>query len=212
MKTDIITIHSDLKGREEALETADRFIAYNGISGKQAMHIRLLTEEAVCMVHGIMDGFMGRLWLESDKENGKTVCRICVTADASVSEYQEDRLLSVSTSGKNEDAKGILGKIRELIRTSGQRPIVTFDTDTSDLDDWYYMGMPHGESRMIDDYYIGYWSLDCYRESVNQKPAGTITEDMHDELEKSIIAKLADDVKVWLRADTTKVVIEKSLG
>ena len=60
MKTDIITIYSDLKGREEAIDAAERFIAYNGIEGKAAMHIRLLTEEAVGMAHGIMDGFKRR--------------------------------------------------------------------------------------------------------------------------------------------------------
>ena len=212
MKTDIITIYSDLKGREEAIDAAERFIAYNDIEGKAAMHIRLLTEEAVGMVHGIMDGFKGSLWLESEAAPKGICCRICLIAESPVSEYQEDRLLKVSTSGKNEEAKGILGKIRELIRISAQRPIASFDDDgAGELDDWYYMGAPHGETRMIDDYYVGYWSLDSYREAVNSKPAAKITEDMHDELERSIIAKLADDVKVFLKADSTKVVIEKNI-
>ena len=55
MKTDVITVYSDLRGREEAMDTAERFAAYNSIKGKDAMHLRLLTEEIICMVHGILD-------------------------------------------------------------------------------------------------------------------------------------------------------------
>ncbi len=210
MKTDVISIYSDLKGREEALDAADRFLSYNNISGKAAKHIRLLTEEAVCLVHGIMDGFRGDIWLESEKADDKILCRICITAQSSVTGYQEDQLLSVATSGRNEEAKGILGKIRELIRLSTQRP-AAFEESNEDFDDWYYMGAPHGESRMIDDYYIGYWSLDSYRTSLENKQSEAPRMEEQDELERSIIASLADDVKIWIKRDTTKVVIEKKV-
>ena len=51
-----------------------------------------------------------------------------------------------------------------------------------------------------------YWSLQAYRKSVSDEKA-----EEWDELEKSIIAKLADEVKVWLENDCTKVVIEKKI-
>ena len=53
------------------------------------------------------------------------------------------------------------------------------------------------------------WSLMNYRESLERENEPDTEE--WDELEKSIIAKLADDVKVWLRSDTTEVVIEKTV-
>lgn len=55
MKSDVIRIQSDLTGRKEAMQAAESFIRYNGFEGKNAMHIRLLTEELVSMIHGIMD-------------------------------------------------------------------------------------------------------------------------------------------------------------
>ena len=73
------------------------------------------------------------------------------------------------------------------------------------------MGAPHGESRMIDDYYIGYWSLDSYRTSLENKQSEAPRMEEQDELERSIIASLADDVKIWIKRDTTKVVIEKKV-
>lgn len=51
-----------------------------------------------------------------------------------------------------------------------------------------------------------YWSLRSYRENLPDKKSAA---EEWDELEKSIIATLADDVKVWLKSNTTEVVIEK---
>ena len=52
-----------------------------------------------------------------------------------------------------------------------------------------------------------FWSLQNYRKNVTSRK--DTDEEAWDELEKSIIAKIADEVKVWLEADTTRVVIEK---
>ena len=67
MKTDVITIYSDLNGRDKALQETEKFTEYYHITGKNAMHLRLLTEETFCMIHGIMEEFSGRLWLESEQ-------------------------------------------------------------------------------------------------------------------------------------------------
>ena len=54
-----------------------------------------------------------------------------------------------------------------------------------------------------------YWSLQTYRQEISAKKETKKEE--WDELEKSIITKLADDVKVWLNANSTKLVIEKHI-
>ena len=61
MKTDVITIYSDLNGRDKALQETEKFTEYYHITGKNAMHLRLLTEETFCMIHGIMEEFSGRI-------------------------------------------------------------------------------------------------------------------------------------------------------
>ena len=203
MKTDVISIYSDLRGRAEAMHEAERFAAYNGLTGKPAKQIRLLTEETISMVDGIVSAFRGDFWLESKKTKDGLRCRICLSANVEVSDGQEDALLGVSTSGKNEDAKGILGKIRQVFRWTIQQN--TFDpaVESSPLDVWYEMGtnhdpMMHGSA--------DYWSLQQYRRSVQAKQESA---EAWDELEKSIIANLADEVKVGIRSERAQVIIEK---
>ena len=203
MKSDVISIYSDLRGTEDAMKAAEGFIRYNGFKSKNAMHVRLLTEELISMVHGIMDNFKGDLWFESEKAGDGISCRICLSAQKSVDPSQEEQILSVASSGKNENARGILGKIRESFRVSAQHSADgVYLEQYSALNSWYGMGAHRSE------YSSGgqYWSLRSYRENLPDKKSAA---EEWDELEKSIIATLADDVKVWLKSNTTEVVIEK---
>lgn len=196
MKTNVISITSDLAGRAEAMQEAERFSVYNGLTGKNAMHIRLLTEETISMVNGIVKDFEGDLWMESEPTPSGLLCRICVAANVSVSEGQEEQLLDIATSGKNTEAVGILGKIRQLFRWSLQQTDTTSSLQTNTLSSWYAMGVQDAS----------YWSLRQYTQQLQQQqPEG----EEWDELEKSIIAKLADEVRVGIRAERAEVVIEK---
>ena len=209
MKTNVISIRSDLMGSDKAMHEAERFARYNDIEGKDAMHLRLLTEEAVSMVHGIVNNFQGKLWFESEEQKGCLLCRICVTANKDVDMKQEEQLLSVSTSGKNVRAKGIMGKIREMFRVSMQTSADGVYHDQVVVDSWYKMGShadPMSYNSMAND---SYWSLQRYRENVQQDDS---SKEEWDELEKSIIGKLADEVKVGLLSGMAEVIIEKKFA
>ena len=52
------------------------------------------------------------------------------------------------------------------------------------------------------------WSLSAYREAVEEHREAE--PEKWDELEKSITAKLADDVKIFIRGNTVEMVIEKT--
>ncbi len=206
MKTDVMTISSDLQGKDEILKAAERFTAYNDIKGKSSLHIRLLTEEAMSMINGIMDNFKADLWLESEKTGKGLLCRICIKAEKAVNIRQEKQILSVSTTGENESAKGILGKIREMFRVSIQNSADGVYAGSSPVTEgWYSTGLSTSGMQSGAAMAASMWSLMAYR---NNLPADTSNEDW-DELEKSIIAKLADDVKVWLKSESTEIVIEK---
>ncbi len=202
MKTDIITIRGDLSGSEEAMEAAEKFAAYYDITGRNALHLRLLTEETISMIHGILDDFTGAFWLESEKTGNGLLCRICLSAEKQVNREQEAHILSVASSGKNENARGIAGKIREMLRRSLQTETTEEDARFSHMNNTLSANGPSGAGFAVQD--EAYWSLQAYRQSISNEKAPE-----WDELEKSIIAKLADEVKVWLETDSTKVVIEK---
>ena len=204
MKTDVISIHSDMKGTVEAMEQAERFAVYNGLTGKNALHVRLLTEETISMVHGIVDDFKGDFWLESEPTAKGLLCRIIVSAQVAVNDGQEDELLEVATSGKNEEAKSLMGKIRQIFRwTIQQNDINMYEQDPA-MDMWYEMGanreaMAYGSA--------AYWSLKQYRENAERVPKPKDRE--WDELEKSIVGRLADEVRVGIRSEKAGVTIEK---
>ena len=206
MKTEVMIITDDLQGKDDILKAAEKFSQYNDIKDKSALHIRLLTEEAVSMVNGIMENFKAKLWLESEKTDKGLLCRICITAEKAVNSKQEEQILSVATTGENESARGILGKIREMFRLSVQQSTegVYQGTDLR-ADGWYSMGMCSSGMQSGAAMAASMWSLTAYRSNL---PADSVNEKW-DELEKSIIAKVADDVKVWLKSESTEIVIEK---
>ena len=205
MKTDVIKITSDLDGHDAAEKEVERFIAYHGITGKNAMHLRLLTEETISMVHGIMDEFRGSFWLESEQTKKGLLCRICLSAEKQANKQQETQILSVATSGKNENVKGIMGKIRELFRQSLQAESAEDEAYLQNMADAWLQNGTSGSGFTASD--TAYWSLQTYRQNVGPK----IDSEEWDELEKSIIANFADEVKVWLKNDVTEIVIEKLL-
>ena len=208
MKTDIITIRADLSGSEDAMEAAEKFAAYYGITGRDALHLRLLTEETISLIHGILDDFSGSFWIESEKSKKGLLCRICLSAEKQVNKEQESHILSVASSGKNESAKGILGKIREILRRSLQTETQEDDDYLQNMTDVLANGQTTGAGYAVQN--EAFWSLQTYRSRISEKKADS--EEEWDELEKSIIAKLADEVKVWLDADATTVVIEKLIA
>lgn len=208
MKTNIVSIHSDLKGYDTAIKEAERFAEYNELTGKNAMHLRLLTEETVSMVHGIVSNFDGKLWFESEPKNDGVLCRICVTANKDVDLKQEEQLLSVSTSGKNTRAKGILGKIREMFRVSMQYSAEgVYDNYDTVVDSWYKMGAHPSSINYNSAVNDSFWSLQRYRDNVKSDMEPDSEE--WDEFEKSIIGKLADEVKVGLLSGRAEVIIER---
>ena len=172
------------------------------------MHIRLLTEESLSAVHRIMDNFECGLWFESEKHKDALLCRICLSADKPVSFEQESQLLSVSTSGKNEASKDILGKIRELFRINAMYADNTgYMTEYMSENAWYGMGFPQFGAEQADDQLIEHcWSLTSYKNSLNNT-----AEEEWDELEKSVIVNLADEVKVWFKINSTEITIDKNI-
>lgn len=208
MKTDVIKVYSDLNGSSDAMETAEKFAVYNNLKDKDAMYLRLLTEELISMIHGILDEFCGKFWLESERTKKGLLCRICFSADKHINRKQEEHILSVSTSGKNENVKGVMGRIRELFRRGMQAEDAEEELYYASMADaMMSMGMMRNGASASS---AAFWSLQAYRQDIYTERESKTEE--WDELEKSIIAKLADDVRVWLKTDVTEIVIEKTFS
>ena len=194
MKTDIITVSSLGEGISEALRQADLAAAYKQLSGKQALQLRLLSEEALGMMRSITGEASGQFWIDAEK--GAFQIHLSVETDMSREKRQE--LLSASTSGKNEAAKGLMGKIRDLFDR-------VFEGDTPIFDSPLMLGVA---PQMFESFT---WSLDAYREQLRAKRSEQ-GDEAWDELEKSVVANVADDVRVSIQGRRAELIIEKTFA
>ena len=68
MKTDKITVSSQGARMNAALEQAEKVAAYKGLSMKDGLHLRLLTEEMMGLMRSITGEREGIFWIEDHEE------------------------------------------------------------------------------------------------------------------------------------------------
>ena len=191
MKTDVIIISNDGTGMEEALVQAEKTAQYKDLSPKDALHLRLLTEEMLGMMRSITGEREGRFWIE-DQDN---MFLLHLQVKTPMDLDKEEKLLAASTSGKNEAAKGIMGRIRAFF----------------DPVDWANAPVPvysDNANTMVN------WSMNSYRQAVkeNLENEEEGAAEAWDELEKSVVSKIADDVKVSIKGWDVEMIILKKIN
>ena len=87
---------------------------YKGLSPKDTITLRLLTEEVLALMRAIAGNVNGEFWLED--QDG--VYELHLLVRTLVDEKIRRQLLSASSSGKNEATSGFMGKIRSFFEPS----------------------------------------------------------------------------------------------
>ncbi|MCR5651244.1 MAG: hypothetical protein K6F86_08710 [Lachnospiraceae bacterium] len=194
MQTDKIRINNRGEGLSEVLIQAEKYSGYEGFDKKQSTRLRLMCEETVGMLRELTGEYSAIFWVEG--ENKATHLRLELQTE--MDKEKRCKLLSVSSTGKNEFAKGIMGKIRDVISLSFMEDDLSDNLTDYDI---LMMGMNNAAMDPVDvtNPMAGYqiWSLMQYKDLVREKKEAYEAE--WDELEKSIIANLADDVRIGIR-------------
>ena len=208
MTTDHIAFNSSEKPIERILEEAERLASYENYGPKDSLRLRLLAEETVGMVNGITEDIEAAVWFEGGQDD----CRIHITGKTNMSRSKFDELMLMSTTGKNTLAKGVMGKINEVIQLTFMSP-----GDLSKCAIINY-GLLSPEDTMRDPTFAfqtlqsNMWSLKQYRESLfDEKDSDQANADAWDELEKSVVGTLADDVQIGINRDKVEVTIIRKL-
>ena len=199
MKTDVISVSSRGSRMESALLQADKVAAYKGLSAKDALHLRLLAEEALGLMRSITGETDGLFWIEDRDDEYELHLQV----QTALSEDKRARLLSVSNSGKNESAKGLMGRLRAFFDWDS-------DEDTAACSSLYLPDMLESSSPMLD----WEWSMKRYESILSSRIVQDApgAQEAWDELEKSVVKNVADDVKVYIRSGTVELVILKKLA
>lgn len=177
MKTDIIRIDNQGNGFSDALEETKKAAAYAELTSKDAIQLRVLTHEMLCLARSITGEMTADFWIE--REGGKF--DLHMTTETTMDAEKRSLLLQAATSRKNEAAKGFLGWLRDSVE---QALAATVD---------------HSDENVPYDVIA----------DISSQPVGDPDWDGY---ERSVLRKLADDVKVSIRGYQIELILEKKLG
>ena len=201
MKTDVIVVSSKGLRMEKALAEVDKVSAYKELSPKGAMHLRLLTEEMMGMMRSITGETEGKFWIE-DKDG---VYGLHLQVETRMTSTKREQLLAASSSGRNESARGLMGRLRDFFDRGA-------DEDVS------VMCSPMLLSG-FQEYVAGSsldweWSMTRYEQALTDgvERHDEAASEAWDELEKSVVAHVADDIRVAIRGTRVEMTIEKELA
>ncbi len=208
MRSDSIQIKSSGEGVEEALYAASASAVYRALNKKEAIHLRLLAEETIGLARQLTDAAGATFWVES---TGRAF-ELHLIARPLVTGSMRRELLKVSTSGKNEAAKGFTGKLRDIVNRA------VAPESANGAADYYSRGLIPPDGYTLADP-LAYsmsadavtWSMRKYRDEVGAHAADSAqAKEEWDELEKSIVASIADEVKIAVTGDKVEMTVYKS--
>ncbi len=190
----------------EALNLTDKTAASLQLSKKESFHLRLLSEEMFSMVRAIAGNFTADFCIEAEDRS----CKLCLETAKMELDYGKRReFLSVSTKGENIASRGIMEKIRNIFEAGLYGMEEGFKLQAEYGGGMYLYGsMDSMDVGLADTIYA--WSMQKYKSEVESDISKN--EEAWDEIEKSIIANIADDVKVGVRKDSLTIIIEKKFS
>lgn len=199
MRSNVCRIEKGSKDLAAILKESEKVAVYNELTHKQALHLRLLCEELDGMLPELVGDFEGKFWIEY--EDG--LCKVNASIEIDeISTERKEELLNVAKSKKNASAVGVVGKIRSAIEN------FLLDLDAAGM----YMPPEHSvgsaSAQYMDMAYTQYWSLNQYKSSAKSQNSS----EAWDELEKSVIASVADDVIVGIKGKRADIIIVKKFG
>ena len=191
MKSNVCKIEKGARSLDGIIIESEKVARYNELDHKQAMQLRLLCEELINMLPSIVSSFSGDFWIENQEKSYELCVKVSVEG---MDITTRERLINVSKNNKNSSVVGITGKIRavfDYMAMGAEEPMVS-------------PAGRYGFSSNID--FSQLWSLNDYKTYVQGE--GESTPEW-DELERSIIVKIADDVLVGVKGKTVNVIIKK---
>jgi len=159
-------------GFEEILSEIERYGVFCRLSKSGTTKLMLLAEEMLGLTVRLFDDLEFDFYVTDDSKKFTLV----LSAKTIVNMEQKEKMLSISSDGKNAAAKGVLGKLRDVFQDMLISPYCGYATET--------MSFFEGE----------HFSLSAYAGSLSPEVKG----DRWDGLEKSIIANIASDVTIGI--------------
>lgn len=199
MKTKEIRVTTNGEGMDEALAESEKAGISCGLSRKELLRLRLLSEELFGTMRSVTGNVSAYYWIEYDKKD----FRIHLKSNVKITQKMYSELVDISTNGRNEAVRGFMGSIKNMIA-------VMLMPHNSKAYDASVGVMSLGSSAST---YAGSgafsWSMNQYRSELEAADPAE-AEIACDELEKSIVANLSDEVTVNIAGTSVEITIFKS--
>ena len=205
MVSDKFLVNSDAGRIAAAQYATERFVADIGLKQHDALRLSLLVEETLGMVKVALDEFYGQMWFEGDDK----ACEIHFEATADMNAGKRRELLSVSRTGKNAASRGFMAMLGDVITNALYgfgRTMDAYGQETMRYGIVNDAGMmtPGGHDM------TPIWTLQSYRTNLDRERENDLAaEAACEDLEKSIVGSLADDVVVGVDGDRIELVITR---
>lgn len=191
MKSSIIKISQNEDNLNQILVEIQKASELASLNKKQNLRTRLIAEEFVGMLKELSTDFDGEFWIESEGVAFSFISQIHV--NEAMDMRTKRKFIEISSSKKNT-TKGIIAKIRDIIENLLYPENANYSSN--------FVAYQLESAVLLNDQ----WTLKRYKdaERKNAEP--------WDELEKSIIANLADDVIVSVKGSNVEIVIMKDFN
>ena len=189
MQSNVIKITREAETLEKILTETQKTAVYAELDGKQTLRSRLIAEELVGMLKELSENFDGDFWIEQENLSFKFVTQLYL--NETMDKQTKDKFIDISSDKKNAAAKGIMGKIRDVVENLLYPNNAVYSSN--------FISYQLETAVLLNDT----WTLSRY------KDAQKANDEPWDELEKSIIANLADDVIVSVKGNKVEIIIMK---
>ena len=199
--TDEIRIAGD-ESVEKALTATEKFGKDSGLSRKEILRLRLLAEELFGLMRGIAGDVAGYYRVERESMNFMLHLR----ASVSLTKEMRQQFAAVSSTDKSAP-KGFMDRMRDMIGVM----LLPTETGTESAAPEGVMGLGMSLSEIRQAQNTPYqWSMNKYKtELSHSKEQSSESSEAWDELEKSIIANIADEIGLNIIGSSVEITVVK---
>ena len=197
MKSDVIVVGKNQDYTERALRLTEEYAG--NLSQKAHLRLHLLAEEMMNLFRSITGEMEAEYWIE----NNSNVYTLHLDTETIMYAEKRKELIELSSKKENAATKGVIGKIREAFELA----LLPEDKRDAIISRYTMLGFtdPTSFSATTD---VELWKMSDYISAVNNSDDIQFAQEAKDELEKSIIANLANEVTIGIVGDKVSMTVE----
>ena len=196
MKSDVMVIGTNQEFTEKALDFTEQYAG--NLPPKAHLRLRLVAEEIMNLFRSVTGEAEAEYWIE----NNSNIFTLHLDTKTIMHAQKRQELLDLSTTKENEAAKGFMGQILEAIELASI-PYGERDALIKRYKKYGYL------KQDIDKYSTDdLWKMSEYKSAVSECEDPEFAKIYKDQLEKSILANLANEVTISIRGDKVSMAVE----